>query len=133
MKKRKGKDSEEYYKNLGVSPEFCLSSRRPGIGLDYLNAHADQIWNKGYITLQGKRLPIPRYFMTKFKDMIPSYELVKNSHSVDMERKQWKKFNDLVVRFDDEEKASRYIWDSLQQSALNLEKRLELSKGALNA
>lgn len=132
MKKRKGKDSDFYYRNLGVDPEFCLLSRRPGIGLEYFNRNKKQIYGRGEIVVEGKKFPIPRYFMTKLRESDPKYfDWVREIESFDKAMKghdDWNKLhNELGYN------AYQYRMDQLEQMALNLQKRLELSKGALNA
>jgi hypothetical protein len=46
MKKRKGKWAKQEYAEAGINPEFCLCSRKPGIGYGYYEAHKDEIYSK---------------------------------------------------------------------------------------
>lgn len=73
-KKYKGKDALKHYQELGVEPEFCLSSRRPGIGGSYFDKYQDVVFNKGYVTISGKKYDIPKYFEDKKKAEDPFYD-----------------------------------------------------------
>lgn len=55
-------ESASYYKEAGVTPEFCLSSRRPGIGADYVKEFGHEFGTRGYLVCKGSKHPIPRYF-----------------------------------------------------------------------
>jgi hypothetical protein len=71
-KKFKSKDEEETNKHYQlidsetgevhqVEPEFCLMSRRPGIGKSWLEKyHSDT--DKDWITVRGKRMSLPKYY-----------------------------------------------------------------------
>lgn len=78
MKKRKGKPdqvdkhgktNEEYYKLLDkdtgeihqLEPEFCVMSRRPGIGKTWFDNYRGDL-NKDYITLRGAKHKLPKYY-----------------------------------------------------------------------
>lgn len=79
MKKRKGKPDEvdpitgktnaEYYmlvdNNTGevleIEPEFCLMSRRPGIGRAWLEKYKTDT-NKDFITFNGNKMSLPKYY-----------------------------------------------------------------------
>lgn len=66
VKKRKGKQAEEWYRERGLEPEFMISSRRPGIGFNYFDEHRrDMIENDRMIMSDawgGTRVPIPKGF-----------------------------------------------------------------------
>ena len=66
VKKRKGKQAEDWYRERGLEPEFMISSRRPGIGFDYFDEHRrDMIENDRMIMSDawgGTRVPIPKGF-----------------------------------------------------------------------
>jgi hypothetical protein len=72
MKKRKGKWAKQEYAEAGINPEFCLCSRKPGIGYGYYEAHKDEIYSKdgiAYAKAKGgaqTRKP-PKYFDKLFK------------------------------------------------------------------
>jgi hypothetical protein len=71
MKKRKGDEEEiaEHYKLLDpetgeihqLEPEFCLMSRRPGIGKTWLEKFKTDT-DKDFITLRGKKMSLPKYY-----------------------------------------------------------------------
>jgi hypothetical protein len=69
MKKRKGKDAPEKYKIaeeetgevFEVEKEFCLMSRRPGLGKEWLEKYKGDT-NKDFITLRGKKMKLPKYY-----------------------------------------------------------------------
>lgn len=72
MKKRKGKWAKQEYAEAGINPEFCLCSRKPGIGYGYYETHKDEIYSKdgiAYAKAKGgaqTRKP-PKYFDKLFK------------------------------------------------------------------
>lgn len=70
-KKINGPMAEDHYKDvhlqnlegalIDLEPEFCLSSRRPAIGKQWFHRYKEDL-HKGYITYNGNRLPIPKYY-----------------------------------------------------------------------
>lgn len=63
VKKKKGKDSKEFYEKLGIEPEFVLMSRKPGIGAQYLELYKDKIYKNDEIILpNGNCVKPPHYF-----------------------------------------------------------------------
>lgn len=138
MKKRKGKGSNKYYQDLGVEPEFCLSSRRPGIGLNYLKRQFEQLKRLGYISVEGKRFPIPRYFLQKMKEMDSDFKLWSELQSYIKQVKKNEEYSNLQDEFIDKygirysKMLYHYLYDQLEQTAMNIERRMNLSKGALN-
>lgn len=75
VKKFTGKKNNDYYElcfNSQVKPlseEFILMSRRPGIGLNYLNSHKDELLSSKLIYMrEGKSAMLPRYFKNKLFD-----------------------------------------------------------------
>lgn len=44
-----------------LTPEFCLMSRRPGIGKDWLEKYKSDT-DKDFITLSGKKMSLPKYY-----------------------------------------------------------------------
>ena len=66
LKKHKGFDADFYEKN-GIYPEFTRSSRRPGIGKEYLDENQDKIYNYDEIVISGGygtpiRCKPPKYY-----------------------------------------------------------------------
>lgn len=70
-KKAYGLQSDAYG-DLGLAREFCVMSRRPGIGLQYLEDHPDCV-NQSFIHIStkdgGKKFRPPRYFRKKFDEI----------------------------------------------------------------
>lgn len=71
LKKQKGED-RSLYEELGLLPEFTVSSRRPGIGYNYFEQNKDKIYatdsiyvpkGKGVLTSKP-----PKYFDRKLKE-----------------------------------------------------------------
>lgn len=64
-KKQKGLNADMYEK-IGIDPEFCLMSRRPGIGKDYFDKNYEVLYETEEIILPGKNgsvvSRIPRYY-----------------------------------------------------------------------
>lgn len=69
MKKLTGKRAEEY-EHLGIIPEFCTMSRRPGIARDYYEENFDKIWQQDKIYVSTSRgshgFSPPRYYRYLF-------------------------------------------------------------------
>ncbi len=55
MKKVKGPDAEEFYKKIGVVPEFVRMSRNPGIARDYYEENKNKIYEADEIVLTNKK------------------------------------------------------------------------------
>lgn len=127
VKKLTGKVGAKYYKERGVIPEFSLQSRRPGIGLSYLDHHQDEIAHKGYVSINGTKFCIPRYFQDKLKERIPFYRLVLSDESFTRATEQ---MLDWLEIEDDLEHPHQYIAEQKKQRARNLEKSIEM-KGEL--
>ena len=51
-------------------PEFCLQSRRPGIASDFFHKYKSDM-DKGFITLHGKQMPLPKYYNYLMEDVDP--------------------------------------------------------------
>lgn len=61
IKKINGEKAKAHYQ--GREPEFVLTSK--GLGLRYAMDNYEQILNRGYITQDGVKLSIPRYYVKK--------------------------------------------------------------------
>ena len=78
MKKQTGKGKEEYYKIMGVEPEFVRMSRRPGIARNYYEQHkkniyeCDEIWIS---TRKGVQKVKPSKYYDKLFDIEEHEEL----------------------------------------------------------
>lgn len=127
VKKLTGELGKEYYESRGVIPEFSLSSRRPGIGLHYLEDQQDTILKKGYIGVNGSKYPIPRYFTKKLKEKIPFYELLLSGESFERALKDREEWFQLYDELDD---PYTYLADRNAQRNRNIIKQQEM-KGCL--
>lgn len=83
MKKAKGKTAS-VYEDFGMSPEFVLMSRRPGIAYQYFLEHNGEIYGDDKIYLStkkgGKTVKPPRYFDRLEEEFFPDIlESVKNN------------------------------------------------------
>lgn len=74
LKKQTGEQGKDYYRKLNIEPPFTRMSRRPGIGLRYLDAHPDcmQFLKISAGDVDGaKSFPPPRGLRRKFKALDP--------------------------------------------------------------
>lgn len=62
MKKRLGKDAEEFYESRGVIPEFQLMSLKPGIGAGWLEKYRMDAYPSDFVIVNGKKCKPPRYY-----------------------------------------------------------------------
>lgn len=77
MKKQHGKDIQqrEAYTRTSqdtgevwqVLPEFCLMSRRPGIGSGWYDKYKKDAFPSDFLVVSGKKHPVPRYYLEKLK------------------------------------------------------------------
>jgi len=92
MKKRKGdmadEENKKHYqvtdKETGetnwLEPEFCLMSRKPGIGRKWLEKfHGDT--DKDFITIKGQKMTLPKYYD----------EVLAEEYGQDMKERKWKR------------------------------------------
>lgn len=103
MKKRKGKDFS-FYEKFAIEPEFCLMSRRPGIGKDYFSANYEYIYKTDSITLGTDNgsftVKPPKYFDSLLENTDSlKYDYVRNNRkkqkeSADKHRKKLRPFLD---------------------------------------
>lgn len=61
VKKQIGRTSG-VYEARGLVPEFSVMSRRPGIGMSYVERWRDWMRESGHVNVDGVRLPLPRYY-----------------------------------------------------------------------
>lgn len=83
LKKAQGQD-HDYNDKLGINREFVTMSRKPGIGVNYFEAHKDEIYKDDEIILpaSSKDKPVkvkpPRYFDILYKADNPyEYAILK--------------------------------------------------------
>lgn len=79
LKKQTGKNAF-MYDALGISPEFVGCSLKPGIGSNYFNKYAEDIFKLGFVTINGSKYKIPRYYQTLFERSNPIwYDIYKHN------------------------------------------------------
>lgn len=49
-------------------PEFSLMSRRPGIGGAYVSEFKEEIFNRGFMLVKGRKAAVPKYYQSKVYD-----------------------------------------------------------------
>lgn len=68
--KKLGGDYKAFYETFGLEPEFAIMSRKPGIGNQYFQDHADEIYKMDEIFLRltdgGKKVKPPHYYDTLY-------------------------------------------------------------------
>lgn len=75
MKKIKGDIAVDHYTRIHplsgkvviVEPEFCLSSRRPGLGSTWFDRYAQDCFPSDFLVVEGKKHPVPKYYMKKLQ------------------------------------------------------------------
>lgn len=65
LKKHKGKDTEEYYNNLNVNPEFVSMSLKPGIGAGKIDDFAEHYMQQPFVYMRGHKIPLSRYMKNR--------------------------------------------------------------------
>lgn len=135
-KKYKGRDALKHYQELGVEPEFCLSSRRPGIGSSYFDKYQDVVFNKGYITISGKKYDIPKFFEDKKKANDLAYAF---QSKIDSAKAQFEERCKLFQEFKNSSYAGKFrglvdfgLEKALTKQANFDSKQKRKKKGALN-
>ena len=68
VKKQKGKNAKDYYAKLGVIPEFCVMSRKPGLGFGYLQEHMSSLSKKMYVFCKGYKYALPRFYADRMNN-----------------------------------------------------------------
>lgn len=77
LKKINGDKAEDHYKKFqpttgeiyDIEPEFLLTSRNPAIGKRWLEKYHQDL-QKGFITIEGKKRQIPKYYLKLY----PQYD-----------------------------------------------------------
>jgi len=72
MKKIKGPEKDKIYDDIGIIPEFTLMSRKPGIGKNYFDEHADEIYKYDEMLVQTRQKVIrakPARYYDKLFDL----------------------------------------------------------------
>lgn len=117
MKKLKGKDAE-FYRRLNIEPEFCLMSRKPGIGSQYFNDNYKHIFETGQIVISNlkgsKTVTPPRYFKKALESLEPDwYNNIKEHNQAQAE----------IVKAVKMQKTSLSYLDYLQVEELELKEK----------
>ena len=91
LKKHKGKDSD-YYEKKGIYPEFTRSSRRPGIGRDYLDNNLPYVLKFDEVIVPCSRgAPLrckpPKYFDDTLEVSYPEYMAYLKNKRLDMAKR----------------------------------------------
>lgn len=75
-----GPMAEFYYNGLGINPEFCVRSSRPGLAKDWFLRHYKQCLRDDYVVVDGSKLSLPKYFNRLLEQYLPEdFEELKNS------------------------------------------------------
>lgn len=53
---------------VSVQPEFATQSRRPGLGQKFFEQHKAEIFPADYIVIEGRKLPVPRYYLNQLTE-----------------------------------------------------------------
>lgn len=76
MKKVTGDRAPDYYsrvhpitkKPVQVYPEFCVQSRRPGIGSTWYDKYKQDCFPSDYLVVDGKKHPVPKFYTKKLAE-----------------------------------------------------------------
>lgn len=88
MKKRLGATKESYGKE-GITPEFVVMSRRPGIGSEWYDKYESDIFPRDNLSVRGHPSVPPRYYTNRYAASHPlDIEDVK-SKRIERARENW--------------------------------------------
>lgn len=76
MKKISGDRAADHYqrihpvtgKHVKVEPEFCVQSRRPGIGASWYDKYKGDAFPSDFIIVDGKQHPVPKFYAKKLAE-----------------------------------------------------------------
>jgi len=96
MKKITGKHALEHYAQIDTftgeiiaerQPEYTTMSNRPGIGRDWFDKFASDVYPDDFIVLNQKKLKTPRYYDSRFEILFPDeYKSVKSKRKLNAEK-----------------------------------------------
>lgn len=91
-KKITGDKAEQHYQ--GKEPEFLSMSRKPAVGLRFVEEYADDIYPKDFVTIRGRKMKPPVYYDRWLEKNNPNmYEEIKwrrKKHAIKHEHENWK-------------------------------------------
>ena len=86
-KKINGPKEQDHYQ--GKTPEFALMSRMPGIGKPFFEKYMNDIYPKGFITVDGIKQKPPIYYDNLYKSRFPEkYEELKKKRIKFQDKKE---------------------------------------------
>lgn len=100
LKKVTGEKGKEHYKELGIEPEFAIMSRKPGLGLAFMDKFRDELLSHEFLVIDGRKKPLPRYFKEKLgiKDTL-GHEMKKDEeHQKYVDEMSVVSFDELLAR-----------------------------------
>lgn len=77
MKKVTGLRADDHYFRVSpvdgelhrVEAEFCLSSRRPAVGLRWLRRYKSDVFPSDFVVVDGTPVPVPKYYQLKLAEV----------------------------------------------------------------
>lgn len=97
MKKQTGKAAEDYYtcmhpetgEILKKQPEYNRMSNRNAIGRDWYDSFKGDLYPKDYVTFQGKKFKVPKYYDKLYEKENPfEYDEIKQNRMLNAEKYQ---------------------------------------------
>ena len=79
---------EDYYKCLGIQPEFFRMSRRPGIGREYYEKHKEEIYKKDELIIKKYGGGTMKVKPPKYYDKLYDLEYPEEFEKIKKERKK---------------------------------------------
>lgn len=52
-----------------VEPEFCVQSRRPGIGSTWFDKYHKDCFPSDFLVIEGRQVPVPRFYLHKLDEL----------------------------------------------------------------
>lgn len=89
---------------INITPEFQLSSRRPAIGLRWIEKHWEDVFRHDYVVYKGKECPVPSYYSEWLKrthpDEFKKIQRTRQDHYRNVERQTGKRMFDAAAARD---------------------------------
>lgn len=79
---------KDYYKKLGIEPEFFRMSRKPGIGREYFEKHKDEIYKDDKVIIQKYKGGLMRIKPPKYYDKLYDLENHEKMEEIKEKRKK---------------------------------------------